>query len=571
MKIYEALAKALRAEQPGPVFGVMGDGNLHLLTALAAEEGPDAVFSRHEAGAVAMADGYARSSGTVGVATVTCGPGLTQIGTSLMAANRARTPLVVLVGDTPARDPSGLQDFDQRAFAEAAGARFHAVHGQDTLVEDVRDAFHTARTLRCPVVLNAPIDVQQRDYDWPWEYRPSIASAVDAQRIHPDPALLTRVVEALAGSERPIVVVGRGAVASGAVDAVLAMAERIGALLATSLPARGAFAGHEFDLGVAGAFSCAPAEEAFAQADLVIGVGAGLGYYTTEGGFLFPDADLIRIDDAPAPQGGEAVPARHVRGDARVTAEALDALLAERGVQRTGFRTPEWSAALAAVPPPNQQERSRPGVVDPRELMRALGPALPDDALVVCGVAHFWGFPIMYMPTAPSVDWLFSYEFGAIGQTLPVAIGAALARPDRTVVVIEGDGSLLMNVQEIDTAARYGVRMLLVVMNDAGFGAEVHKLRAKGHPAELAAFATPSFAALGRAFGGEGAELTDVGQTGALVRAAADTAGPFVIDARVDPEVVSDPYRKIHFGLPNAAPRLLPAGEQAAEHVGVRR
>lgn len=562
MKMYEALAKAIRAELEGPVFGVMGDGNMHFLTALAADGGAASVFARHEAGAVAMADGYARGTGAVGVATVTCGPGLTQVATSLMAANRARTPVLILAGDTPGRDPSGLQDFDQRAFAEASGARFHIVHGQDTLVEDVREAFHTARTLRCPVVLNAPMDVQQQEYDWPWEYRPSAEFAIDAQRIQPDPVVLAEVVEAIGRSERPIIVVGRGAVASGAVEAVLALADRIGALLATSLPARGAFAGHEFDLGVAGAFSCAPAEDAFANADLVIGVGASLGYYTTEGGFLFPDAELIRIDDAATPAGRDPIAGRYIRGDALVTIEQLDARFATTGTRRTGFRTPQWSAALATVPPPNQQERSTSGVVDPRELMFSLGPVLPPDALVVCGVAHFWSFPIMYMPTAPTVEWLFSYEFGAIGQTLPLAIGAAIARPDRTVVVIEGDGSLMMNVQEIDTAARYGVRLLLLVMNDSGFGAEVHKLRAKGHPAALAAFDTPGFAEVARALGADGAELTDVDQAAGLVRAFGQTGGPYVIDAHIDPEVVSDPYRRIHFGLANAAPRLLPAAEQ---------
>ena len=554
MKIYEALAKALRAEQPGRVFGVMGDGNLHLLTAFAAEQGPDALYPRHEAGAVAMADGYARSAGTIGVATVTCGPGLAQVGTSLMAAQRAGTPLVVVVGDTPARDPSGLQDFDQQAFAESAGARFHALHSADTLVDDIRDAFRTARTLRCPVVLNAPMDLQQRDYDWPWEYRPSSESTVGAQRLHPDPAVVEDVMADLLRSERPVVIVGRGALQSGALEAVHHLADRIGALLATTLPARGAFVGHEFDLGVAGAFSCAPAEAALAQADLVIGIGAELGYYTTESGFLFPDAEIVRIDDAPPPHLTEAVPARYVRGDALATVEALNARLGD--VTRTGFRTPETSATLAAVPPNDPYEPSRPEVVDPRELMRRLGPALPDDALVVCGVGHFWAFPIMYLPTSASVEWMFSYQFGAIGQTLPVAIGAALARPDRTVVMIEGDGSLLMNVQELDTAARYGIQLVCLVMNDAGFGAEVHKLRAKGHPGQLAAFATPSFAELGRAFGGEGAELTDVTRTAELFRTAAETVGPFVIDARVDPEVVSDPYRKIHFGLDNTAPRL---------------
>src|SRR5690606_22017044 len=110
---------------------------------------------------------------------------------------------------------------------------------------------------------------------------------------------------------------------------------------------------------------------------------------------------------------------------------------------------PQWSERLRT---PRESVEARPGVIDPRILMRELGAAIPPNALIVCGLGHFISWPIMRMPTTPGHDWIFSYGFGAIGQTLPVAIGAAIGQPDRPVVVIEGDGSIMMPIQELDTA-----------------------------------------------------------------------------------------------------------------------
>jgi thiamine pyrophosphate-dependent acetolactate synthase large subunit-like protein len=163
----------------------------------------------------------------------------------------------------------------------------------------------------------------------------------------------------------------------------------------------------------------------------------------------------------------------------------------------------------------------------------------------------------MHLPLPDDADMQFSLQFGAVGQTLPVAFGIGAANPKRPHIVIEGDGSLMMNLQELDTVVRYKQQMVLIVWNDSGFGAEVHKLRAKGFEPSLGAWeASPDFAALAKAFGGDGVKLQKEDDIGAAVARGLAQGGLFVIDACVSPTTVSDAYQKIHFGQPNRAPLL---------------
>ena len=557
MKVYDAIAQALLAEHDGPIFGLMGDGNMSLWGALGRTIPERLLSSRNEAGAVAMADGYFRANGKLGVATITCGPGLTQVGTSLMAAARNRTPMVVVIGEIPPGDKNKLQSMDQRRFAEACSARYYSITRPDSVGEEIAEAFYAARVNRCPVVLNLPIDIQERAYDWDFAYRPSTAFMPKGATVASDEALVP-IADALERAERPIIIAGRGARNPEAKAAIERLADRVGALLGTSLQAKGLFAGHDYDIGIAGAYSSAPGEQLFADADFVLGVGAELGYYTSEGGLLFPSAEVARIDIAPAPAELGVVPGLYARGDAVQTVAAIDAVLQARKVQKEGYRTDSMREIRDT--PTEPYPRATDGL-DPRHLLQSLGRALPPNALVTCGAGHFLGFAAMHLPLPADADMQFSVQFGAIGQTLPVAFGIGTARPDRPHIVIEGDGSMMMNLQELDTVVRYRQQMVLIVWNDSGFGAEVHKLRRKGFEPTLAAWErSPDFVALARAFGGDGLSLAKEEDIGAAVAQGLAHGGLFVIDARVSPSLVSDAYLKIHFGEANRAPLLRAPG-----------
>jgi thiamine pyrophosphate-dependent acetolactate synthase large subunit-like protein len=229
-------------------------------------------------------------------------------------------------------------------------------------------------------------------------------------------------------------------------------------------------------------------------------------------------------------------------------------MLQSRKVQKEGFRTDATRAILGAAVEPFESPTDG---LDPRQLLRRLGASLPRNSLITCGAGHFLGFAAMHFPLPDDADMQFSLQFGAVGQTLPVAFGIGAANPKRPHIVIEGDGSLMMNLQELDTVARYKQQMVLIVWNDSGFGAEVHKLRAKGFEPSLGAWqGSPDFAALAKAFGGDGVTLQKEDDIAAAVAQGVAKGGLFVIDARVSPTTVSDAYLKIHFGEPNRAPLL---------------
>jgi acetolactate synthase-1/2/3 large subunit len=299
--------------------------------------------------AVSMADGYARTTGKVGVAMVTCGPGLTQCGTSLIAAYRGRTPVVLIAGETQPGAKNKLQSMDQRRFVEASYARFHTVTSTDNMAEEVAEAFYAARVHRVPVVLNLPMDLQEESINWDYAYQPP-TQFLPPRVETPSPELLAPVIDKLIAAERPVIVAGRGAIASNAKDEIIELADRVGALLATSLQGKGYFAGQPWDIGIAGAFASAPSEQLLAEADFVLGVGAELGYYTTEGGLLFPSAEVARIDIKPIPEEIGVIPGLYVQGDGRKSVRALNEALAARQVRKQGLRTQATRAILDAPP-----------------------------------------------------------------------------------------------------------------------------------------------------------------------------------------------------------------------------
>ena len=555
MKAYEAIAQALVAEGADKMFGLMGDGNMWLWNVLLRDHGVRVYSARNEAASVSMADGYSRTTGKVGMAMVTCGPGLTQCGTSIVVANRNRSQLVIIAGDAPKTNRFHTQALDQRRWAEANECLFYTITSHDNMAEEIAEAFYATRTQRRPVLLNLPMDIQENgNIDWDFEYRPSTAF-IAPRNVEPNPEGLAQLADALAAAEHPVIIAGRGARLAGAKDEILKLGERTGALLATSLVGKGLFAGDEWDVGISGVFAAAVTEELLGEADLILGIGAEVGYHTSEGGLMFPSAQIARIDIKPAPEAIGVVPGLHIQGDAKKVVAALNALLDQRGVKKAGFRTAHTKELLAA--PPKAQDKPNDGM-DPRLLARELGKAIPKGALLTCGAGHFFSWPAMYAAIPDDVEIQFSYQFGAVGQGLCIAVGTSAGNPGRPHIVVEGDGSMMFNLQELDTVCREGQQMVLLVWNDAGYGAEVHKLKAKGFEVGTAQWPHTNFVGLAKAFGGDGELLAREEDLPAAVARGLAKGGLYLIDARVSPSTPTDGYAKIYFGTPNSAPLLRP-------------
>jgi len=549
LQVTDVLAQAFKAEGVEVLYALMGDANMYWAAKMADEYGVQVVHARHEHCACAMADGYARATGKVGVASTTCGPGFTQVMTALTIAARGNVPMVVFAGDSPIGSAWYLQQIDMAPLALACGAHFVPVRSIDRLLDNVREAFQVAQNERKPVVLSVPMDLQAQEYPYMADYMPSADIVPIAQRPVPDPVIVDKLIDMIEQAERPIILAGRGATRSGARSALEELAEKSGALLATSLYGKGLFDGNPYALDIAGAFASDFARERFAESDLVIGVGAGLGHYTTEGGYLYPMAQVAQIDVNPRGlwQGLKTADL-HVRADAKSAAETILKRMAERGVSKTGFRTAEMAAQIAADSPDDKVYPVQPNTVDPRKMVLELDQVIPKDWDIVVGGGHYFSMAMTHMKGRPAEKYHVVNDFGAIGSALPAAIGIAAAKGDGKVALIEGDGSLLMHVQELETIQRHGVKMLINVMNDGGYGAEFHKFRARNIEARQAIHGRADLAGMATGFGLAGASVTQMGAMPALFSEHERSNIATLWDVHTDDKIPSRAYRRVHYG-----------------------
>jgi thiamine pyrophosphate-dependent acetolactate synthase large subunit-like protein len=549
---YRALAEAFFVEGVDTQFVLTGDGNMHWATALAQMGGVQSVHVRHEHCAVAAATAYAIASAKVGVASVTCGPGLTQIITALPAAVRARVPLVVFAGEAPLHAGFYNQEIDQAPIVAATGARYIRAHSMRRMLDQVREAFHVAQAELCPVVLGVPYDLQKETLPQGPAYVPSARLLPDGGRPQPDPRRVSEVVDRILAARLPIMIGGRGVLRSGAKDAIVALADRAGALLSNTLPVRGLFDDHAFSLGVVGGYSSDLARNLFEQSDLVIALGTSLSYYSKDGGKLFPNAFVVQIDLAPKGlKHGMSAADLYVSCDAqagaRVILAALDDRLTPDGQAPSQARSSELKDRIRRASPDQAEFDIVPGQLDPRAFIAALDRVVPKDWDVVSGSGHQAYFNSQ-MRGRPAERFLTVREFGAIGNGLSYALGVAAARryrADGKLVLIEGDGGLIMHVQELETIRRLGLRVLICVMNDGAYGSEIHKLRADGLDDGLAKFGRTSFDSIARGFGLRGVEVTDLRGLSDLFERFSAQEQSEVWNVQVSDQVTAPPMRKL--------------------------
>jgi len=548
MKVYDAVANAFVREGATTVFGLLGDGQLTWWAAMAKHRGVRLIDAREEGAGLAMAEGFARASGKVGVCSVTHGPGLARLALSLIAASRSRTPIVVHTATTAFNDERELQYLNQDRFVTAAEAGYIEIKKPDYAEEAVRQAFYRARRESRPIVLSVPVEVAGKECESDEEdYVLSTALFGGQQKIRP---ALDRVKDAAAiigAAKRPVIVLGRGAKDPQAQDAAEKLGKRIGALIATSLVAKGTLNASEWYTGISGQFSTRAALKLFEEADCVIAVGAGLNIRTLGGGYVYPNARIVHIDVQPhILLGTERGADCYVQGDAAATVQEIEGVLAREGVQRDGYRTAATRSALRGSFRDPGEFEIEPGTVDIREVLGVLDEKLPPGVGLVTGSAHNFSFPVWHMQK-PRALQLSVTSFTGVGQVIGNAIGAAYAWKD-PVVAVDGDGSALQNIQELDTAARLKVKLLYFIVNDEAYGAEYHKLRAKGLDGNLSAVPTPDFGAVARAFGCRGRQARTLEEVAAGIDEFMAGEGPMVLDVRISRNVISIPYRRLHFG-----------------------
>lgn len=491
MIVSELVGRTLAELGVGHAFGVVGSGNFHVTNALR-EAGVPFTASRHEGGAATMADAFARLSGRPAVLSVHQGCGLTNGLTGVTEAAKSRTPLIVLAADTAGSAVRSNFRIDQDALVTAVGAVAERVHSPETALADTVRAYRTAVEQRRTVVLNLPLDVQAA----PAEPAPLPAlPPVAAPRA--SAAGIAALAALLDGAERPVFVAGRGA--RGAREELRALAEESGALLATSAVASGLFHDDPWSLGISGGFASPLTAELITGADLVVAWGCALTMWTTRHGRLVGDgARVAQVDLDVDALGAHRPVDLGVVGDVAATAADLLGAVA----RRTGYRTPEVRAAIADrgrlrdVP---YTDLTGPEGIDPRTLTVALDDLLPAERVVAVDSGNFMGYPAAYLQVPDEFGFCFTQGFQSIGLGLATAVGAALARPDRLAVAALGDGGALMGAAELDTVARLGIPMVIVVYDDQAYGAEVHHFAGADHA--TVRFPETDIAAVGRGYG----------------------------------------------------------------------
>jgi acetolactate synthase-1/2/3 large subunit len=397
---------------------------------------------------------------------------------------------------------------------------------------------------RRPVVLGVSDDLQRaRTGNMP-EYVPSSAVIPKHRPGPPDPDSVSNIAALIAAADRPIILAGRGVMQAGAKTEVLELAERSGALLATTLPARGLFEGEPYAIGIGGGWSTDLASELFAAADLVIAIGASLSGFTTHFGRLYPNARVVQIDENPrAIRHNRAVAHFHLRADARLGVAALNKSVARLVNGKMGYRTTEVQEDLRRVEPAIAA-KAPDGFFDPRCVVQEINRVVPKDWLLVGGSGHCAYFTATNTPGRPPELYASIRHFGAIGSGLSHAIGIAVARNNRRVMLIDGDGSLIMHVQELETIARHGLQLLIAVLNDGAYGSEVHKLRMDGVSEKAVQFGRPDFASIARGFSVRGARINDLKDIEPLFRDHLNSTQTEVWDIPISGNVLSTPFER---------------------------
>ncbi|MFD1498902.1 thiamine pyrophosphate-binding protein, partial [Streptosporangium lutulentum] len=327
MNVAEAVGRVLASLGVDTAFGVVGSGNFHVTNALI-EHGVRYVAARHEGGAATMADAYARLSGKVGVLSVHQGPGLTNAMTGITEAAKSRTPLIVLAGEVTA--PRSNFFVDQTALATAVGAVPMRIGSAGTAVAETAEAFRLARDERRTVLLNLPLEVQDQTVQNPPDAAFPDSGATLQAGGEPEAEAAGRLAEILAAARRPVFVAGRGG--RTARRELERLAERAGALLATSAVAKGLFRGNPWSLDVSGGFASPLTAELIRDADVIVGWGCALNMWTMrQGALIGPDATVVQVDLDPAALGAHRPVHLGVVGDVALTARAVTDLLGEAG------------------------------------------------------------------------------------------------------------------------------------------------------------------------------------------------------------------------------------------------
>ena len=520
----ELVLESLKAAGVDTVFGVISVHNIPIFDAIAREGGVRIVPARTEHGAVAMADGFARASGRLAAALTSTGVGAANAAGSLTEAFVASSPVIHVTGQVDSAYIDLERGFlhqpkDQLALLDRVGKAALRAESTDDIAAVMRRAIQLAQAGRPgPVSVEIPIDQQYRSIDAP---------AVDViQRPsppRPHPSAIERAAELIQQAKRPLIWAGGGTIASGASDAVRALAERIGAGVLTTAAGRGSLP--EDHPQCIGFFVVdATVMELYRQSDLLLAIGTRFRGNETRNWQVPLPSPRIQIEVEPELLGRNYPIDVGIPADARLTLAAL--------LERvpSGSADADW---LASIGEARRAARARArATLGPYErILDDLRAGLPRDAIVVRDVtvpATTWGGRLLETYTPRTTLHSATY---AIGMGVGLAIGAAIARPEREVVLLAGDGGFITAVGELATMAQERTRLRVVLFNDAGYGILRNLQDAHFDGRRVGVdLTTPDFGRIGAAFGVWSGQVRSAVEMGPVLKEARQQDGPALIE-----------------------------------------
>ena len=522
----------MRAHGVTTLFTLCGDHTNPVLDA-ADGAGIRLIDTRDERGAAWMAAGWALATGEPGVVVVSNAPALQNASTALLDAQTSGHPVVCLAGGVGLEDRGRGHpgDVDQVELAHPLAQWAARATSADTAGALTAEAFRQARGGRPGVaVIDLPMDVQHARGD---------GTAVEPQpipRIEPDPDLLSRATRALAIAERPVIIAGGGCWWSGAGEALQTFVERARIPVFTARAARGLISDdHELCFGFPNLLTRA-AQLAYAEADVAVVVGTKLDVMLGGGAFA-PSCTLIRVDIDPSAFAVGREAQVGIVADTRATLEALARDAEARPTKTWIGRLREAAHARAERIAARKDISSSP--LHPGRLVAEIAAALPHDAIVCAdaGELALWAIDAIPARAPASFHASSASALGALGMGVPWAIGMKLARPDRPVLALCGDGSFGFTALEVETAARHGAPIAVVVGNDGGWGIVRHLQHAlHGRPIASDLPRSP-YELLGEFAGGVGDRVETPQQAAIAITNALAAAMPSVVNAIIDPRV----------------------------------
>ncbi|CAG9425554.1 acetolactate synthase 3 large subunit [Providencia alcalifaciens] len=505
----EMVVKSLIDQGVKHVFGYPGGAVLDIYDALHTVGGVEHILVRHEQAAVHMADGYARSTGDVGVVLVTSGPGATNAITGIATAYMDSVPMVVLSGQVASSliGNDAFQECDMVGISRPIVKHSFLIKHAKEIPETIKKAFYIAASGRPgPVVIDFPKDTVNPAAKFPYRYPESVSLRSYNPTLQGHKGQIKKALTKLVAAKKPVMYIGGGAINANCSAELMTLAEKLQLPVVSTLMGLGAFPEtHQQSVGMLGMHGTYEANKVMHHSDVIFAVGVRFDDRTTNNLEKYcPNATVIQIDVDPTSISKTVKADIPIVGDAKLTLEQMIAQLDHAAAEQDTAALLTWWKEIGVWREKQCLKYAlNPNKVKPQQAIEAIYRLTNGEAYVTSDVGQHQMFAALYYPFDKPRHWINSGGLGTMGFGLPAALGVKLAHPKSTVVCVTGDGSIQMNIQELSTALQYGLPVLVLNLNNGFLGMvkQWQDMIYQGRHSQSYMQSLPNFTKLAEAYG----------------------------------------------------------------------